>query len=205
MDVKAAVIAELEKCRLAGSRQPTLRTLRARVGRGSLTTISQAVKEWEASQVEHRGTLAATAPEELLHPLADAVWTVVLPLLRREVDAARAAESADSRAEMSAALQLKSEAEGMLAEAENQKASLERLASRVQEQETRILKLTAALDTAHQEAKELATHLREARRERDAAREEVQELRRAHDALARLVPLLEKKYGAPPPDAPPSA
>lgn len=195
MDVKAAVVAELEKCRIAGERQPALRTLRARVGRGSLTTISEAVKEWEASQVKLRGTLPDTAPEELQAALASAVWTVILPLLRREVDAARAAEAVRSNAEMNAALRLKSEAEGMLAEAENTKASLDRLASRVLEQEKRILKLTSALATSEREAKELATHLQEARRERDDARKEVEQLRRAHDALARLVPLLEKKYG----------
>ncbi len=195
MDVKTAVVAELEKCRMAGERLPALRTLRARVGRGSLTTISEAVKEWEASQVKLRGTLPDTAPEELQTTLANAVWTVILPVLRSEIDAARTAQAAQSRAEMNAALRLKSEAEGMLAEAENTKASLDRLASRVLEQEKRILKLSSALSIAEREAKELASHLQEARRERDDARKEVEQLRHAHDALARLVPLLEKKYG----------
>ena len=193
MDIRTAVNEELDKAVEAGERLPSLRVLRARIGRGSLTTISDAVKAWETERKACRNELPGTMPTGLRDELAGAAWKVLLSYLRSEIDAAVAAERAKNTAEIDAAASLRDEAEGMLAETRVKADEFERLKKRTQEQEIRILKLSAALTAAEKDVQALNKRLTNARKERDAALDEARTLRAENDAINRLIPFLDKK------------
>ena len=191
MDVRTAVFNELDRIRSEGAAIPSLRVLRARIGRGSLTTISDAVKEWELRHVPAAQPLPDTLPSEWKDAVANAVWHALHPFIRETEESAHKEETAKAAAEMTAAKELRREAEGMLAEAEAQKAEIARLTERLQEQEVRLLKLTAALNAAQKDVKDLNQELISARRERDAEHEDMLRQKAALQALKDLLPILK--------------
>ena len=191
MDVRTAVLKELDRIQGECLPLPSLRVLRARIGRGSLTTISDAVKEWELSHVPAAQPLPETLPGEWKDTVANAVWNSLRPFLRETAESTHREETAKAAAEISAARELRREAEGMLAEADAQKNEIARLTERLQETEVRLLKLTAALNAAQKDVKDLNRELVAARQERDAEHEEMLRQKAALQALKELLPILK--------------
>jgi hypothetical protein len=91
---------------------PTLAKVRAALGGGSFTTISEAMTEWKASQQSTTAPLPAPAPQEIAVKLAELgadVWGIALELANAQLAAERGALEA-SRIELDAARQEAAEA-----------------------------------------------------------------------------------------------
>lgn len=75
MTVQESVYELLDEAASKNSAIPSLRMLRAKIGAGSLTTISEAVKRWRMSRLVASGVIA------------QAVWGVVSPMLESRMTA----------------------------------------------------------------------------------------------------------------------
>lgn len=85
MVVKHAVFKLLDDAQSRGEALPSLRVLRARVGSGSLTTISQAVKEWRLAKLVEHGQMPEAFSAEQESMISRAVWQTVMPMLVKRI------------------------------------------------------------------------------------------------------------------------
>jgi hypothetical protein len=124
----------------ADGRTPTLAKVRAALGGGSFTTISEAMTEWKASQQSTVAPLPAPAPQEIAVKLAELgadVWGIALELANAQLAAEREALEA-SRVELDTARQEAAEAVNKLsAELETVRAASAATIEQLQEQVAR--------------------------------------------------------------------
>ncbi len=76
-----AVYEILDKAQNANEKIPALRVIRATIGRSSLSTISEAVKQWRLDRLQSTGALPVVFSPENAKVVSDAVWAVVQPIL----------------------------------------------------------------------------------------------------------------------------
>lgn len=81
MNTQEKVHAILDEAKAHDKPLPSLRSLRAQVGGGSLTTISEAVKSWRFAQLEAAGQIPQISEKTKVH-LADVVWQAMMPILQ---------------------------------------------------------------------------------------------------------------------------
>ena len=191
--VTEAVYDILTKAQNANEKIPTLRVIRATVGRGSLSTISEAVKEWRLEQLQSTGTLPTAFTPENAKAVSDAVWAVVQPIL-----AARAGDiqsQADRRIELEAgeAAKIREAAEEMLAEANSKEETLKR----VQQHEAQLMGSVAQLQGALDEARSGNARLQAANaalhKELDEAIKEAAAAKAALVAFKDMLPFVDAK------------
>ena len=190
MDVKQAVKAELDKVAAAGEKIPALRILRARIGRGSLTTISEAVKEWEGEQIAVPLPLPDDLSQDERRVICSAVWRAVAPMLQDRLAAVQEAANERVRLEQKYAVQLREETETALAESASREDELKRLETQATEQQRLLEQARRNVERAEKESKELRNTLSAVILERDSARREITALKAEVDTLNRLLPLL---------------
>ena len=96
---------------------PSLRNIRAKLGSGSLTTISEAVKEWKLAQLQTSGDLPTITEKEQIEA-GQAIWNTFLPFLQRHIETVK--ENALKRVEIekSEAEKLRLTCDELLAEAQ---------------------------------------------------------------------------------------
>lgn len=87
MTVQESVYELLDEAASKNSAIPSLRMLRAKIGAGSLTTISEAVKRWRMSRLVASGELPEALTNEQAGVIAQAVWGVVSPMLESRMTA----------------------------------------------------------------------------------------------------------------------
>ena len=153
-----AVYEILDEAQAANEKIPALRVIRATIGRGSLSTISEAVKQWRLDRLQSTGALPAAFTPENAKTVSDAVWAVVQPIL-----AARAGDiqsQADRRIELEVgeATKVREAAEEMLAEANSKEETLKRS----QQHEAQLMESVAQLQGALEEARAGNTRLQAA-------------------------------------------
>ena len=190
MDVKQAVKAELDKVAAAGEKIPALRVLRARIGHGSLTTISEAVKEWESEQIAAPLPLPSDLSQDEQRVICNAVWRAVAPMLQERLTEAQDAASERVKLEQKYSVQLHEEAEAALAESASRADALRKLEALVTEQQKLLEQARSNVERTEKECKELRSTLSAVILERDSARREITALKAEIDTLNRLLPLL---------------
>lgn len=190
MDVKQAVKAELDKVAAAGEKIPALRILRARVGRGSLTTISEAVKEWEDEQIAVPVPLPDNLSQDEQRVICNAVWRAVMPMLQDRLTAAQEAARERVELEQKYAVQLREETETALAENTSHINEIKKLGTQVAELQKLLEQTRRDIELTKKENTELRNTLGAAISEREAAKREAAALRAEIDTLNRLLPLL---------------
>lgn len=191
--VVEAVYEILDKAQGANEKIPALRVIRATIGRGSLSTISDAVKQWRLDRLQSTGALPAAFTPENAKAVSDAVWAVVQPIL-----AARAGDiqsQADHRIELEAgeAAKIREAAEEMLAEANSKEETLKR----VQQHEAQLMENVAQLQGALEEARAGNTRLQAANaalhKELDEAIKEAAAAKAALTAFKDMLPFVDAK------------
>ncbi len=191
MDIKQAVMAELDKLAATGEKKPALRVLRARIGGGSLTTISEAVRDWEAAQI----AVPLSLPNDLTmgeqKVICGAIWRVLAPMLEERLATAQAAAEAKIDIERRSAAQLREEAEAAIAEAAAQAEELKKLKALVAEQRQTIEQDKEDLIRLEKSNDEYRATIASAVQERDIARREVATLKAEVNTLNRLLPLIQ--------------
>ena len=122
--------------------RPTLRTVRERLGTGSLGTVSKMIQQWKGSQ-DRRATTDLALPPALQRALLDFMGT--------EIAAARAPLETDIADYQSAAGDLATENERQAATIRDQAAQIEAVTSAKAEAEGKATQLTSDLATARDE------------------------------------------------------
>lgn len=191
--VVEAVYEILDKAQNANERIPPLRVIRATIGRGSLSTISEAVKAWRLRQLQSAGTLPTAFTPENAKAVSDAVWAVVQPILAAH--AGDIQSQADRRVELEAGevAKVREAAEEMLAEANSKEETLKR----VQQHEAQLMENVAQLQGALDEARAGNTRLQAANaalhKELDEAIKEAAAAKAALTAFKDMLPFVDAK------------
>lgn len=90
MSTETKVITLLDTLQAANEEMPTIREIRQRIGKGSLTTISRAVQDWKISNKVSENT-SSGIPEELTDAVSStilkSIWAGVRPLLAEQIAA----------------------------------------------------------------------------------------------------------------------
>lgn len=195
MDIRDAVCAELDKAAAAGERTPSLRVLRARVGRGSLTTISDVVKEWEARRLTEPAALPCDLTSDEQLAICRTVWRIVAPMLESRIKAVR--DSADARVaiEQKQAVAIREESEVVSAKFAELTSRYERSQALLQEKEKELSRAGEYEAAKTKECDELRNTLA-AKMEEDAIlRRENAALRAELDTLKAVMPFIRKSEG----------
>ncbi len=147
--LRDAVRDVLDKAAAAGAKQPTMRGVRAIVGRGSMTTISNIIKEWQIEQLQGTGSLPEAFSEKAAQAIVDAVWGVVLPILQERAQAIQSQADARINIETSNAAKIREAADEALAEAVAKEEERVKAQEQVTQLTGRVAELNGALNEAH--------------------------------------------------------
>lgn len=118
MGLKEDIYALLDKAEAEGKEVPTLRTIRAELGKGSLTTISEAVKTWKQERIRRVSPLPDGFDEDQSKALSSCIWGLVEPIMQKTLDQLQQAADARINLQEKESEKLKEAAEEVLAEAE---------------------------------------------------------------------------------------
>lgn len=200
MSINDTIHSLLDQAVAQGQPIPSLRQLRAQVGSGSLTTISEAVKAWRLARLEESGQMP-TIDEQLKLELGQLLWTVLQPELQKRIERIKA--EADKRVSIEiteanklreATAELYEEAKALNRQADNRLAEAEA----VQKENTSLREKLERLERDNRELEELLKASRELEKLHQADLVKAKEAAAAAEAsamtLRKLVPFLDPKY-----------
>lgn len=193
LPVPAATVLILEEAAAKGVPLPSIRGIRARIGRGSLGTISDAVKQWKKDRLPKERYIPRGFEEDEVKKLADFVWSLVQPVLMREIGEAESAAQARFDIESSEVAKLREAAEDSLAAGEKKDKYIAQLEARIADLQSKADALQAALT-------EVRAQLAEEKDARIAAVAEKEQARLAAasatvelQSMKKLLPFLDPK------------
>jgi len=198
MDIRNEVLKVLDETAAAGEKTPSLRAIRARLGRGSLTTISEVVKGWKAGHLPGVTELPETLPPEASRLITAAVWHSVKPMLKDRISAVQKEADEKIAIEKTAAAELVEAAKEKLSEAAKKEAEL--LAAK-----TRAEKLEKRLAAAEKEIELLKADRKAAEDRETKLRAEVAAAQSAAAAAAGKAAALSEALAVLQPGTPPQA
>lgn len=199
MNIQEKVHAILDEAKAHDKPLPSLRSLRAQVGGGSLTTISEAVKSWRFAQLEASGQIPQISEKTKVH-LADVLWQAMMPILQTQVEGVRQKAEAGIEIERTESRKLFSASEEMLREAESKEAMIGQLNDRLQRQSrecaelrTKVAMLEEQLAESQQQLKVTKERERQAVATINSLRELAESLRTQVLSIHELIPDLVEK------------
>lgn len=199
MNIQEKVHAILDEAKAHDKPLPSLRSLRAQVGGGSLTTISEAVKSWRFAQLEATGQIPQISEKTKVH-LADVLWQAMMPILQTQVEGVRQKAEAGIEIERTESRKLFSASEEMLREAESKEAMIGQLNDRLQRQSrecaelrTKVAMLEEQLAESQQQLKVTKERERQAVATINSLRELAESLRTQALSIHELIPDLVEK------------
>lgn len=199
MNIQEKVHAILDEAKAHDKPLPSLRSLRAQVGGGSLTTISEAVKSWRFAQLEAAGQSPQISEKTKVH-LADVLWQAMMPILQTQVEGVRQKAEAGIEIERTESRKLFSASEEMLREAESKEAMIGQLNDRLQRQSRECAELRSKVAMLEEQLAESQQQLKVTKeRERQAVatinslRELAESLRTQVLSIHELIPDLVEK------------
>lgn len=199
MNIQEKVHAILDEAKAHDKPLPSLRSLRAQVGGGSLTTISEAVKSWRFAQLEATGQIPQISEKTKVH-LADVLWQAMMPILQTQVEGVRQKAEAGIEIERTESRKLFSASEEMLREAESKEAMIGQLNDRLQRQSrecaelrTKVAMLEEQLAESQQQLKVTKERERQAVATINSLRELAESLRTQVLSIHELIPDLVEK------------
>lgn len=199
MNIQEKVHAILDEAKAHDKPLPSLRSLRAQVGGGSLTTISEAVKSWRFAQLEATGQISQISEKTKVH-LADVLWQAMMPILQTQVEGVRQKAEAGIEIERTESRKLFSASEEMLREAESKEAMIGQLNDRLQRQSrecaelrTKVAMLEEQLAESQQQLKVTKERERQAVATINSLRELAESLRTQVLSIHELIPDLVEK------------
>lgn len=192
--ISEAVAALLDKAKAENQPIPTLRGLRAQIGGGSLTTISEAVKKWRLNELQETEGLPSGFDEKTSAEIADVVWKAVLPVLQEQIKGIRKNAAEQIETERSEAKKLKAAAAEALAVSSAMDAEFDALKEIEQGLRETLAKTKGELAELRKTLVATNKELANMRKERDRALVEAAEARSAKKAVDELLSLLDPKY-----------
>ena len=182
--VRDSVREILESVQESDRQLPSIRAIRAKIGKGSLGTISEAVNEWKQEKLVQKGELPSGFEQREAENIIKAVWEAVAPMIRAQV------EQIDSRAK--ARLQI--EHDEALASVEKKERRLEELDEQVRGLQEDLAKLKGALEQANTENLRLAAENTQLHEALDKSLQEEAKAQASLQSMKRLLPFLDPKH-----------
>lgn len=195
MNIQEKVHAILDEAKAHDKPLPSLRSLRAQVGGGSLTTISEAVKSWRFAQLEAAGQIPQISEKTKVQ-----LWQAMMPILQTQVEGVRQKAEAGIEIERTESRKLFSASEEMLREAESKEAMIGQLNDRLLRQSrecaelrTKVAMLEEQLAESQQQLKVTKERERQAVATINSLRELAESLRTQALSIHELIPDLVEK------------
>lgn len=192
--ISEAVAALLDKAKAENQPMPTLRGLRAQIGGGSLTTISEAVKKWRLNELQETEELPSGFGEKTSAEIADVVWKAVLPVLQEQIKGIRKNAAEQIETERSEAQKLKAAAAEALAVSSAMDAEFDALKEIEQGLRETLAKTKGELTELRKTLEATNKELASVRKERDRALAEVAAMHAEKSAMEKLMSMLDPKY-----------
>lgn len=145
---------------------PSIRQIRTMIGSGSLTTISDAVRQWKYEQLQAVGQTPEMTEDDIA-AFGDLVWKAVEPFVQKKVN--RINELAEARVVIEAqeAAKLKAVAVEILAEAESKEKAVEAIRQALNDKTRECVALSVEVDALKREIEKLRETLQEVRTRND--------------------------------------
>lgn len=194
LNVSEAVVEALDQAKAENRPLPTLRGLRAQIGGGSLTTISEAVKQWRLSQLQADEGLPQGFDEKTSAEIADVVWKAVLPVLQEQIEGVRKNADARIEAERTETAKLRAVAAETLAEASAMNDEYDVLKAKEQELREALAKTEGELQELRKTLEATQKELVNMREERDHAFLTLAAVRSTQHTLEKLASMIDPKY-----------
>lgn len=173
-----------------GQKLPSLRAIRAKLGGGSLTRISDAVKAWHTQQLVDKGQLPTSFTDKEKEIIINAIWQVVQPIMGKRIDELIRYHMARITISLNSAQRLKNEAEQTLDDARSRILEYE---NKLREKDERINKEVANCTAYSAMIATTRTEMTALKKELEALRKERDELIRANASLETEVRLLKQQ------------
>lgn len=190
IEIKNKVKSILDDAVTRGLEFPSLRAIRAQIGKGSYSTIAEAVKEWKQAKMA-AASMPVTA--DLSMEESEAVWNAVSPIIAKRLTRQNeCAESAweETRREIDRLCQT---AEDQLAEEQALKEARLKAEREREYLEYRNQALSKELEETKAELSRVATELGKERLMLQKAELEVSGLQAAVDTLRQVILVLKQK------------
>ena len=192
--VRDSVREILEIAQESNSQLPSIRAIRAKIGKGSLGTISEAVNEWKQEKLVQQGELPSGFEQREAENIIEAVWEVVAPMIRAQVEQIDSRAKARIQIEHDEASRVREAADEALASVEKKERRLEELDKQVRGLQEDLAKLKGALEQANTENLRLAAENTQLHEALDKSLQEEAKAQASLQSMKRLLPFLDPKH-----------
>lgn len=192
--VRDSVREILESARESDRQLPSIRAIRAKIGKGSLGTISEAVNEWKQEKLVQKGELPSGFEQREAENIIKAVWEAVAPMIRAQVEQIDSRAKARLQIEHDEASRVREAADEALASVEKKERRLEELDEQVRSLQEDLAKLKGALEQANTENLRLAAENTQLHEALDKSLQEEAKAQASLQSMKRLLPFLDPKH-----------
>ena len=192
--VRDSVREILESAQESDRQLPSIRAIRAKIGKGSLGTISEAVNEWKQEKLVQQGALPSGFEQREAENIIEAVWEVVAPMIRAQVEQIDSRAKARIQIEHDEASRVREAADEALASVEKKERRLEELDKQVRGLQEDLAKLKGALEQANTENLRLAAENTQLHEALDKSLQEEAKAQASLQSMKRLLPFLDPKH-----------
>ena len=192
--VRDSVREILESARESDRQLPSIRAIRAKIGKGSLGTISEAVNEWKQEKLVQKGELPSGFEQREAENIIKAVWEAVAPMIRAQVEQIDSRAKARLQIEHDEASRVRAAADEALASVEKKERRLEELDEQVRGLQEDLAKLKGALEQANTENLRLAAENTQLHEALDKSLQEEAKAQASLQSMKRLLPFLDPKH-----------
>ena len=192
--VRDSVREILEIAQESNSQLPSIRAIRAKIGKGSLGTISEAVNEWKQEKLVQQGALPSGFEQREAENIIEAVWEAVAPMIRAQVEQIDSRAKARIQIEHDEASRVREAADEALASVEKKDRRLEELDEQVRGLQEDLSKLKGALEQANSENLRLAAENTRLHEALDKSLQEQAKAEASLQSMKRLLPFLDPKH-----------
>ena len=192
--VRDSVREILESVRESDRQLPSIRAIRAKIGKGSLGTISEAVNEWKQEKLVQKGEFPSGFEQREAENIIKAVWEAVAPMIRAQVEQIDSRAKARLQIEHDEASRGRGAADEALASVEKKERRLEELDEQVRGLQEDLAKLKGALEQANTENLRLAAENTQLHEALDKSLQEEAKAQTSLQSMKRLLPFLDPKH-----------
>ena len=186
--VRDSVREILESVQESDRQLPSIRAIRAKIGKGSLGTISEAVNEWKQEKLVQKGELPSGFEQREAENIIKAVWEAVAPMIRAQVEQIDSRAKARLPIEHDEASCVREAADEALASVEKKERRLEELDEQVRGLQEDLAKLKGALEQANTENLRLAAENTQLHEALDKSLQEEAKAQASLQSMKRLLP-----------------
>ena len=183
--VRDSVREILESVRESDRQLPSIR---AKIGKGSLGTISEAVNEWKQEKLVQKGELPSGFEQREAENIIKAVWEAVAPMIRAQVEQIDSRAKARLQIEHDEASRVGEAADEALASVEKKERRLEELDEQVRGLQEDLAKLKGALEQTNTENLRLAAENTQLHEALDKSLQEEAKAQASLQSMKRLLP-----------------